>query len=103
VLLDGGHQRLVVELGQLAAGPVAVVGLAEAVVDVLDQAGAGGEERGRGLPAAFEGAADDGGEGDAVEPLGQAGGLGGAVFVEAAALAVERPCRTRISVGMPTA
>ena len=112
VLLDGLHQRLVGQLGELAAGPVAVVALADALVGVQRQLGAGGQQRREGLPAALQRAADDGGQRQrrragraAPRPARRPRSSRATPGVQPAStpevLAVDRPCRTRISVGMP--
>ncbi|GHI29707.1 hypothetical protein Sdagh_14370 [Streptomyces daghestanicus] len=82
VRLDDLHQRLVLQLGELAAGPVAVVALADPLVGVDAQLGPGVEERPDRLLAALQGAGDDLGDRQRGEPGGQGGGLGGTAFVE---------------------
>lgn len=76
------HQRLVLQLGELAAGPVAVVRLPDPLVGVHTQLGAGVEQRLHGLLAALQGAGDDFGDRQRGEPPGQLRGLLGAALVE---------------------
>lgn len=82
VLLHDLHQRLVGQLGELAAGPVPVVALADAVLGAQGQFRPRGEQRRDGLPAALQRAGDDLGEGQVRKPLGQPRGLRGAALVE---------------------
>ncbi len=83
VLLDDLHERFAAQFGEFAARPVPVVALVDPLLLVDREAGPGGQQRGEGLPAALQRAADGGGQRDRGEPGGQRLGLGAAVVVEA--------------------